>query len=68
MRKSGSGLAGVTASHFTMSAFPVPDVVQGHVGHLSKSQAAALATFKANLEKAGLYQPDPPSHDEPTLL
>ena len=51
-----------------MNVFPVPDVVSGHLGHLSDAQEAALATFKEKLAKAGLYQPSPPSHDDPTLL
>lgn len=52
--------------------------LSGHLGKLSPEQDRALTTFKANLEKAGLYTPgkaddngavvEKPSHDDATLL
>lgn len=44
----------------------------GHLGRLSPQQEEALATFKLNLEKAGLYKPATDhakaSHDDCTIL
>jgi hypothetical protein len=51
-----------------MSTVAAPDVVHGHLGHLTPSQESALTTFKANLVQAQLITLDPPSHDDPTLL
>ncbi|KZT11765.1 CRAL/TRIO domain-containing protein [Laetiporus sulphureus 93-53] len=53
-----------------------PDVLSGHLGHLSPDQQAAFAVFKRSLEDARLYTPPSlaeggnshASHDEPTLL
>ena len=45
---------------------------KGHLGRLTPEQEQAFATFKANLEKAGLYSPgtetSDASHDDATVL
>ena len=44
---------------------------KGHPGHFTPEQEHAFATFKVNLEKAGLYTPatdtSKASHDDATL-
>ncbi|KAH9923583.1 CRAL/TRIO domain-containing protein [Amylocystis lapponica] len=58
-------------------AATAPDVVTGHLGHLTKDQEHAFDLFKQVLANAHLYTPPSPaptdpsvsaSHDEPTLL
>jgi hypothetical protein len=44
-----------------------PDVVSGHLGHLSAEQTASLDDFKAQLSKDGLWTPET-GVDDPTLL
>lgn len=48
-------------------------LLAGHLGHLTASQEKSLETFKQNLQKASLYDPESdnsgcPSHDDTTLL
>ena len=40
----------------------------GHYNRLDQTQQNTLTKFKAVLQEKGLYTPDPPSHDEPTLM
>ena len=48
--------------------------LQGHPGHLTDTQEAALATFKVNLEKEELFKPGSEAeggvatHDDTLLL
>ncbi|KIY47637.1 CRAL/TRIO domain-containing protein [Fistulina hepatica ATCC 64428] len=47
---------------------PPHHIVNGHLGHLTDAQEEAFGVFRENLTRANLYTPDPPSHDDSTLL
>lgn len=64
-----------------MSELQHPDIdgsdysklLAGHIGHLTASQEKSLETFKQDLHRADLYNPNTddsgrPSHDDTTLL
>ncbi|KAH9917953.1 CRAL/TRIO domain-containing protein [Fomitopsis serialis] len=55
-----------------MATAIAPDVLAGHLGHLTPDHDRAFATFKDILHNAHLYAPPagtaPASHDDPTLL
>ena len=55
-----------------MSSAIQPDVLFGHLGHLSPEQERAFSSFKDILQNARLYSPStdtaPASHDDPTVL
>jgi hypothetical protein len=51
-----------------MSSYTPPDVLSGHLGHLTEVQQRAFETLKENLSKNGFYTSLEPSLQEPTLL
>lgn len=55
-----------------MSSAIHPDVLSGHLGHLSPDQERAFASLTHLLHTAHLYSPPtdaaPASHDDPTVL
>ena len=59
-------------AHRVQSAVVEYGYPQGHLGHLSTEEEAALKNFKVLCAEKGYYKPgsetEPESHDEATLL
>jgi len=60
-------------AHRVQSAVVEYGFPQGHLGHLTPDEEAALSNFKKLCAEKGLYKPgtgadEPASHEDPTLL